>query len=134
MTVVACEEMRNLRVTCFASGGDGRLFMTARLRKYFTLHVLTEPSQSSWKPTARFRITRSDVSHRRSHARSHVTEFRDSGRPGLSGSHDTPPRAAGFHDRKPALWKRRQLLGDPRLRRAGPLLRRSYRCGANRAA
>src|SRR5690242_4398970 len=44
MTATASEGKRNLRVTCFASGCDARQFMTARLRKYFTAAVFTEPS------------------------------------------------------------------------------------------
>src|SRR3982751_2534681 len=36
MTAMVSEPMLNLRATCIASGCDGRQFMTARLRKYFT--------------------------------------------------------------------------------------------------
>ena len=42
--------------------------------------------------TSWFRITRSDVRHCRSHARSHLAQFRDPRRPGLPGSHDPAAR------------------------------------------
>src|SRR5687768_1678388 len=86
--MLATEIARMLRATCIASGCDGRQFITATLHKYFSGPCLTQTSQNSLLGRCHFRITRSDVSHRRPHLRSHLAQLRHSRRPGLPGSDD----------------------------------------------
>jgi hypothetical protein len=61
MRLLASEEIRNVRVTVFASGCDARQFMTARLQKYFIQAGFISPSQNSLLAGGQFRITRTDV-------------------------------------------------------------------------
>src|SRR6185436_5080901 len=133
-TPAASEVRRNLRVTVLASGCDARQFMTGRLRKYFNRSGFIWQSQNSLLGEGRFRITRSDVADPRSHARSHGAQLRHPGGPGLPGSHDPAPRGPRFRDRESALWKRGQLLGDPRQRWPGAVFRGPHRRGPDRSA
>src|SRR3954471_18345149 len=125
---------KNLRVTVLASGCDAPQFMTGRLRIYFMETGFISPSQNSLLRAGRFRITRSDVADPRSHARPPRAQFRHPGRPGLPGRDDPPPGRGRVRHRKPALWQRRQLLGDARQRWPGVVFRGAYRRGADRPA
>src|SRR5262245_13132723 len=113
-TPAAREVKTNLRVTVLASGCDARQFMTGRLRKYFNQACFISQSQNSLLVRGQFRITRTDVRDPRPHARPHLAQFGDPGRPGLPGSHDEAAGRGRLPGREPPLRQRGQFLGDPR--------------------